>query len=93
MFLLNVCKALPLLALVSAFPILYPRQSPESTGTISNLLLQSTTTSIEKWMNQAGINGMVIAMTTPKGDEVLTFGQANKKCTAVMDEVCRSFLP
>jgi hypothetical protein len=93
MFLLKVCKALPLLALVSASPILDPRQSPELTGSSSNFLHQNTTTSIEKWMNQACINGMVIAMTTPKGDEDLFFGQADNTSTAVTDEVCKSFLP
>jgi hypothetical protein len=93
MFLLKVCKALPLLVLVSASPILDPRQSPQLTGSSSNLLHQNTTTSIGKWMDQAGINGMVIAMTTPKGDEILSFGQADNTGTAVTDEVCQSFLP
>jgi hypothetical protein len=93
MFLFEVCKALPLLALVSASPILDPRQSAEKPDTSSYLLHQNTTTSIETWMKQAGINGMVIAMTTPKGDEILSFGQADNTSTAVTDEVCKSFLP
>lgn len=92
----TTCLALSLgfTTLSSASPLLRSRQDDTNATTTSDSVLKPETLAIvQATFDAIGLNGAVVAYTSPKGDGVLTLGNKSVDGDAITPDVCGPLIP